>query len=297
MSSSNEARSPVELLADEFLARCKRGEKPTIQEYCDRHPDLADEIRDVFEALLMVEDLKPGSSEASASLGESLQVDGKRLEQVGDYRILCEVGRGGMGVAYEAEQQALGRRVALKVLPRSQAGDGAALVRFQREARAAARLHHTNIVPVFDVGQDGDHLYYAMQLIHGQGLDLVIDDLKRLRAQSTAAPSTDRVVGDRSIAASLVTGQFERENLAATDPGEAGTTVSYRGSAPSSAMLPGQSEISTATSKRSAYFRSVAHIGVQTASALSYAHSRGIIHRDIKPGNLILDTAGNVWVT
>jgi WD40 repeat protein/serine/threonine protein kinase len=295
MSSSSGQRGPVELLADEFLARRKRGEKPTIKEYCDRHPDLADEIRDVFEAVLMVEDLKPGSSNVSGSVGESLNVNGKRLEQVGDYRILGEIGRGGMGVVYEAEQQALGRRVALKVMPRTSAGDGSAQVRFQHEAKAAARMHHTNIVPVFDVGSDGEHLYYAMQLIHGQGLDLVIDDLRRLRAQSTAAP-TDKAA-DQSIAASLVAGRFERENLAAPGPDDAGATAAFEGSAPSSAMLPGQSEMPTATSDRRSYFRSVAQIGVQTASALSYAHGRGIIHRDIKPANLLLDTTGNVWVT
>jgi serine/threonine-protein kinase len=285
------------LLADEFLARCKRGERPTIKEYCDRHPDLADEIRDVFEAVLMVEDLRPVSDDVSGSLDESVKIAGKRLEQVGDYRILCEIGRGGMGVVYEAEQQALGRRVALKVLPRAHAGDGSAQVRFQREARAAARMHHTNIVPVFDVGQDGEHLYYAMQLIYGQGLDLVIEDLKRLRAQSTVVPATHGVAQERSIAVSLAAGTFEQENLAVRDPAEANATAAYEGSAPSSAVLPGQSELSTATSNRRAYFRSVAQIGVQTASALSYAHSRGIIHRDIKPGNLILDTTGNVWVT
>jgi serine/threonine protein kinase len=298
MSSINDERGPVELLADEFLARCKGGEKPTIKEYCDRHPDLADEIRDVFEAVLMVEDLKPGSSNVSGLSADFVHIDGKLLEQVGDYRILCEIGRGGMGAVYEAEQQALGRRVALKVLARTSAGDGSAQIRFQREAKAAARMHHTNIVPVFDVGQDGEHLYYAMQLIHGQGLDLVIDDLKRLRAQSAATPgaSEDRAA-ERSIAASLAAGTFERENLAAEGETDSKATAAYQGSAPSSAVLPGQSDISTATSNRQAYFRSVAQIGLQTASALSYAHSRGIIHRDIKPGNLILDTTGNVWVT
>jgi serine/threonine protein kinase/WD40 repeat protein len=301
MSSSSNARGPVELLADEFLARCKRGEKPTIKEYCDRHPDLADEIRDVFEALLMVEDLKPRPDDTADSSAASVQVEGKRLEQVGDYRILCEIGRGGMGVVYEAEQQALGRRVALKVLPTTSAGDSSAQVRFQREAKAAARMHHTNIVPVFDVGQDGEHLYYAMQLIHGQSLDLVIEDLKRLRAQSKSTPARGAAAGDRSIAASLVQGRFEQEKLLPADsPGEkkeGEQTGAYEGTAPSPAVLPGQSELSTVESNRLAYYRSVAQIGLQTASALSYAHSRGIIHRDIKPGNLILDTTGNVWVT
>ncbi len=297
MSTPSDDRSPVELLADEFLARCKRGERPTIKEYCDRHPAHAEEIRDVFEAVLMVEDLKPGTEDPSGSYGESVRVNGKRLDQVGDYRILCEIGRGGMGVVYEAEQQALGRRVALKVLPRGIAGNATAQIRFQREAKAAARMHHTNIVPVFDVGQDGEHLYYAMQLIRGQGLDMVVDDLKRLRSQSTAAATKEDKAADRSIAASLVAGRFVQENLAAACPDDPDGTAAYEGSAPSSAMLPGQSELSTATSDRGSYFRSVARIGVQAAAALAYAHGRGVVHRDIKPGNLILDTTGNVWVT
>ena len=298
MSMPSEARSPVELMADEFIARCRRGENPTIKEYCDRHPDLADEIRDVFEAVLMVEDLKPAPGDVSGSFDEPVPVNGKRLEQVGDYRILGEIGRGGMGVVYEAEQQALGRRVALKVLPKAAAGNGSAQLRFHREAKAAARMHHTNIVPVFDVGQDGDHLYYAMQLIHGQGLDIVIIDLKRLRAQTTIGSEANGKSDDRSIAASLVNGRFEQKNLAAPNANDDATaTAAYEGSRPTSAMLPGRSDITTATSNRHAYFHSVAQIGLQTAAALSYAHSRGIIHRDIKPGNLILDTTGNVWVT
>src|SRR5262245_46550151 len=313
MSSSSDTRGPVDLLADEFLARLKRGEKPTIGEYCARHPDLAEEIRDVFEALCMVEELKPGQDEASGSYGDSVRVDGKRLERIADYRILREIGRGGMGVVYEAEQEALSRRVALKVLPKALTGDGKALIRFQREAKAAARMHHTNIVPVFDVGQDGEHVFYAMQLIHGQGLDLVIDDLKWLRDQSSnAAPSplsprrAERGEGakggenrapEKSIAASLLHGQFEQENLAPPEAADSHETAAYEMSPTSSAVLPGQSELSGVESNRRGYYRSVAQIGLQTASALAYAHARGIIHRDIKPGNLLLDAAGNVWVT
>ena len=99
------------------------------------------------------------------------------LRQIGDYRVIREVGRGGMGVVYEAEQISLGRRVALKVMPRGIAKDHNGQERFRREARAAARLHHTNIVPVFQVGQDGEVVFYAMQFIQGQGLDVVINEL------------------------------------------------------------------------------------------------------------------------
>ena len=108
----------------------------------------------------------------------------------GDFRVLREAGRGGMGVVYEAEQESLGRRVALKVLAAHAIPDPAQVRRFEREARAAAQLHHTNIVPVFGVGeQDGLH-YYAMQFIRGLGLDTVIEEVKRLRsANPTSAPA------------------------------------------------------------------------------------------------------------
>src|SRR6202007_1966957 len=101
-------------------------------------------------------------------------------ERLGDYRILGEIGRGGMGVVYEAEQVSLGRRVALKVLAGYLVDSPKTQERFRREAKAAARLHHTNIVPVFEVGRDGEVAYYAMQFIQGQGLDQVIDELVRL---------------------------------------------------------------------------------------------------------------------
>ena len=102
-------------------------------------------------------------------------------QNLGEYRILREVGRGGMGVVYEAEQTPLGRRVALKVLPSSAVLNPSVLTRFQNEVRAAARLHHTNIVPVFGVGEDQGTHYYAMQFITGQGLDVVLQELRKWR--------------------------------------------------------------------------------------------------------------------
>ena len=119
-------------------------------------------------------------------------VRGARLERLGDFRVLREAGRGGMGVVYEAEQESLGRRVALKVLAAHAIPDPAQVNRFEREARAAAQLHHTNIVPVFGVGeQDGLH-YYVMQFIPGLGLDAVIEEVKRLRSRRRRRPPARR---------------------------------------------------------------------------------------------------------
>ena len=159
----------LDRLSEDFLARHRAGECPTVGEYIERHPELADEIRELFAMLLTMEDL--ASDDGLPSLVP---------EQLGEYRILREVGRGGMGVVYEAEQVSLGRHVALKVLPFHTRTSATVIDRFQREAQAAARLHHSNIVPVFGVGEHEGVHYYAMQFLHGQPLDDVITELKRL---------------------------------------------------------------------------------------------------------------------
>ncbi len=317
----------IEQLADEFAERQQRGEKPSVGEYIEQYPDLASEIREVLPALVMMEQVVPLSEDLKEPTS-----DGRRslpLKTLGDYRIIREIGRGGMGIVYEAEQQALRRRVALKVLPKQNASDERSLQRFDQEARAAARMHHTNIVPVFDVGQADDWVYYAMQLIQGQSLDLVLDDLKRIRSEHQSLnPGTtknsktalNRGAPDaHSIAASLAQGKFQSVDLtmaadAAVDNSSAAEsrktvksdtealrgyseTVEQQSGSSVSAVLPGEADISTAETNRNDYFRSVAQIGLQTARALAYAHSRGIIHRDIKPANLLLDAAGTVWVT
>src|SRR6516225_7824321 len=169
----------LDRLAEEFADRFRRGERPSLKEYTDRYPELAGEIRELFPALIKVEEVEEICQDRDQAQARTLP-----LSQVGDYRIIRQIGHGGMGVVYEAEQVSLGRRVALKVLPWQVAKDRTTLERFRREARASARLHHTNIVPVFEVGQDGDVSYYAMQFIKGQSLDSVIDELRRLRGRS-----------------------------------------------------------------------------------------------------------------
>src|SRR5262249_37362329 len=108
---------------------------------------------------------------------------------LGDFRIVCEIGRGGMGVVYEAVQLSLGRRVALKVLPFAAALDARQLQRFQNEAQAAACLHHTNIVPVYAVGCERGVHYYAMQLIEGQNL---ADLIRQMRDAREPTPTRNR---------------------------------------------------------------------------------------------------------
>ena len=204
-------------------------------------------------------------------LADTNGIDRAPFPQLTDYRVVRELGRGGMGIVYEAEQVSLGRRVAVKILP-ARLNDGDALERVRRESRLAARLHHTNIVPVFEVGQEGDVCFYAMQLIPGRSLDGV---LAQLRGAGRSTDSTKDLAQPQSPG---------------TDPsasGPAGSTVlpdaPHNLSGP--AALPGLGA------------PEVARIGLQVAEALAYAHARGVLHRDIKPSNLLLDDGGTVWVT
>ena len=313
-------RNPVEKLAEEFVERHRRGERPSLSEYTARYPELADEIRDLFPALVLMEQLKPASVDATGAYsGGGAAPTGKKLERLGDYRILREVGRGGMGIVYEAEQESLGRRVALKILPSQALLDPQQQKRFQREAKAAARLHHTNIVPVYGVGEhDGLH-YYVMQFIQGLGLDEVLVELKRLhrirhRPARTAVEASPTARNDRvsdvsavEVVQALLTGEFAAQGVASRErqPLEgAPSGVDTPGSpaldapgSPSSIRLPGSSGQSGLSESGRHYWQSVARIGIQVADALEYAHGQGIVHRDIKPSNLLLDTQGTVWVT
>lgn len=358
--TESESRSGVVLeLAEEFLDRYRKGERPPLKEYIDRHPELAAEIKEVFPAMAMMENIAVADSSLEGDESEKKVVKPQEIsfKQLGDYRIIREIGHGGMGVVYEAEQVSLGRHVALKVLPNQALADAKQKRRFEREAKAAAKLHHTNIVPVFGVGEHDGLPYYVMQFIQGLGLDAVLDELNNMKPGAahtpTALPTAGEIrisrrdVSAANMARSLMTGGFHSgpaghraaepmpqpvvdatvdqpahavpQRLAAGSPApSSGRSVDCRPAAHSSTgsksgsgrladsftvssssiILPGASGTGTKTaSKKQSYWQSVANIGRQVADALEYAHKQGVLHRDVKPSNLLLDLRGTVWVT
>jgi WD40 repeat protein/serine/threonine protein kinase len=305
--SSSSDRDPLERLAAEFLDRRRRGEDPSPSEYAERYPQWAEQIVEFFPALEVMEGLKPVASDRTASLENGAHaVATPLLEQLGEYRILREIGHGGMGVVYEAIQESLGRRVALKILPLHGRIDPVQMERFQLESRSAARLHHSGIVPVYGVGEHGGVHYYVMQYIQGHGLDVILDDLRRLRDGAASLPPSangkpvENDTGSLAVARSLLTGRCSGLThdgnvgsltaAASDDQSErVGTAEAHTSHAGISSVLSQPSE--------SGYYRAIARLCVQVAEALAHAHGQGVLHRDIKPSNLLLDVDGRVWIT
>jgi serine/threonine protein kinase len=265
-----------------FVEAQEQGQAPDPVSLLAAYPELADDLAEFIAAQEQLERLAvplrvPGLT-ARLPAG-----DGAGLAELGDFRLLREIGRGGMGVVYEAEQISLGRRVALKVLPHAAALDPRQLQRFKNEALAAAQLQHAHIVPVYAVGCEGAVHYYAMQLIEGQSLAALIKQLRQPAGATRNQPSATPLPALPELPDLDNNSSAPEESV---PPEAVATTTS-----PAAEL---RDEWST---RRSEYFRRAARLGQAAAEALEHAHQMGVVHRDIKPANLLLDREGHLWIT
>jgi serine/threonine protein kinase/tetratricopeptide (TPR) repeat protein len=254
---------------DGYLGKLESGQEPCPEELVARHPELSPVLREYLHELST---LRAGSlaSECEPSAADSTDQLNPERGRIGDFQIVREVGRGGMGVVYEAEQVSLGRRVALKVLPFAATLDANHLRRFKNESRAAAQLHHSHIVPVYAVGNFRGIHYFAMQHIDGQSLAEIIAGL---RESVPVRPVGKDARGPHSGSPG---GPSRGDGPAETRPVDGLTSLG-------STTCP-------------AFFRTVAQLGIQAAEALEYAHQLGIVHRDIKPANLLIEAPCHLWI-
>ena len=215
-----------ELVAVECEMRNEVGENPELLEYEGRFPNFQDEVNEGF---LIWKQIQLNIGETKTGLQQD--------DHFGDYRIVRRVGQGAMGIVYEAIQESLDRHVAIKTLTDQALNIPRKAVRFRREARTIAKLHHGNIVDIYESGVHNGLPYFAMRFIDGSSLSEIVRD-----AQSGNSESDNPLVGP------------ER-------------------------------------------FRNVARIGIEVASALQYAHGLGVLHRDVKPSNLLFDENAKTWVS
>jgi serine/threonine protein kinase len=300
-----------------YVEAVEAGHVPDRRQLLALYPEFASELSDFFEgrdrievlsgplrdfsrsgmiraALEITKEADPKTSETTKSSADvaspaapAIPPSGSapELGQLGDYRLIREVGRGGMGIVYEAHQISLNRRVALKVLPFAAALDPKQLQRFKNEAQAAAQLHHNFIVPVYAVGYERGIHYYAMQFIEGQSLATMIRELRQMESFRQPTPAS-------------------KESRAAASHDELPSTGPYTSDSPSPPPVQAEhptlqaTALSTERSLRSVrFYRRVAELGVRAAEALDHAHQEGVVHRDIKPANLLVDVRGNLWIT
>lgn len=219
-----------ELVAIEIELRRRQGERPTLAEYQQRFPTAAETVAKAF-------------AEAAADEPSGTLEPPRPPERLGDYRIVREIGRGGMGVVYEAIQESLQRPVALKLLPMAAALNPTGLHRFRQEALTAAKLKHPNIVSIYDAGTQDGTPYIAMELIDGESLASLL---------RTAGEAKDSPRAPHRLEIQLYQPQFG-----------------------------------------SRYYR-IAQIGRDIGRALEFAHTYRVLHRDVKPSNLLLDRHGVV---
>jgi len=282
--------SRVARAVEEYLALLKSGQRPDREAFLARDPAIAKALAECLEGLEFIHMAASGLQQVEAdgrtSSPPSAGEDFPQALPLGDYQIVRQVGRGGMGIVYAAVQLSLGRRVALKILPLAAALDARQLQRFKSEAITAAHLHHPHIVPVYAVGYDRGVHYYAMQFIEGKTLGDFIEGFRRMTALASWSLLSTKPA---PLGVPSIPGE---PDLSSTRPDPP---------SPSHPVAPDTVPMAGLATERSiqsrSFFRTAAQLGIQAALALEQAHQVGVVHRDVKPANLLVDLAGKLWIT
>jgi serine/threonine protein kinase len=322
-----EPTEQIDQLVARFAECVRKGSPPSIEEFIQQNPHHSMVLKKLLPSVLLVEQIakQATNSTVSGEYESDLQSISQLPKTFGDFEILREIGRGGMGIVYVAFQKSLKRKIALKTLTQQQPSQKSR-ARFKREAESAASLHHTNIIPVFGIGEEEGILFYAMQLIDGVPLSSVIDSL-RLRyfgesRENAHTAATDAVVGFSAEQAvnQLLDGtptKFKPEALAVTDsiathdsklastvplPTQVSAPTAYTDDATIEQTDPIQGETTSKLREGEVslghnYYKNIAKLIASVANALQYAHHQGILHRDMKPGNLLLDRDNTIWIS
>ena len=265
MNPNTDPTQTLEDIVEQFTAEVRSGQTPDIQHYVQRHPEHADELSDLLSSVAIIEGLKNYSP--NSTVPDQRIADIEVPDFLGEYRIVGEIGRGGMGIVFEAVHETLGRRVAIKVMTVGSISDTKHLKRFHREAVSAASLHHTNIANVFGAGQDAGLHFYVMEFIDGQPLSKIL--------KNAVAGMDETIYFPDGTDSESIEVQPTIKSTCSGDPITVGDqTIDHKNR-----------------------YKWVADTGQQIADALAYAHEKSILHRDIKPANLVLDNHGTVWLT